>query len=92
MQDLSYKLLLDYAQIIIGKFKFNIDTFDVVDAMTSIMTLEDHICKRKGIHMFLLLENVSVVKYGTQIAIKHLNKMNQPIDSSLVNGDLQRFK
>ena len=51
--------LLDYAQIKSGKFRLNIQPFDIVSAVESIMSLQFHKSKENGIEFYAVVENIA---------------------------------
>ena len=49
--------LLDYAQIKAGKFRLNIQPFDIIDAIENVMTIQKLKAQERGIDYYIVAEN-----------------------------------
>ena len=54
--------LLDYAQIKAGKFRLNIQPFDIIDAIENVMSIQKFKADERGIDFFIVAENLELNK------------------------------
>ena len=55
--------LLDYAQIKAGKFRLNVQNFDIIDAIENVMSIQKMKAQERGIDFYIVVENMCLDKW-----------------------------